>query len=101
MFTAIAVCSIALILIPLSRYKESLMSSKFEKLSQALMDQSEIEEDCCGNCVWFQGKDETCHRMPPQILIQDDLSKFGVMQVRAVWPSVRKDEWCGEFDGGE
>lgn len=30
-----------------------------------------------------------CHRYPPQIITDDPLHPY--------WPTVSRDEWCGEF----
>jgi hypothetical protein len=76
----------------------------FEKIKEALESQSEAADDCCGNCVWFQGKDMTCHRLPPYPVVfplgvpRDGFPSSGL---QFVWPRVNRDDWCGEFESGD
>ena len=90
-----------------------MKNDEFSELRKALQDQSEVVEDCCGNCVWLQYKDGTCHRMPPSIMMMQDsmrgydLRDDGIVQpyltapaTKATWPEVDKDDWCGEFECG-
>ena len=92
-----------------------MKNDEFSELRKALQDQSEVVEDCCGNCVWLQYKDGTCHRMPPSMIrMQDSIEEYtlrndGIVQPyrtvavinKGLWPEVDKDDWCGEFESGD
>jgi hypothetical protein len=90
-----------------------MKNDEFSSLRKALREQSEVVEDCCGNCVWLQCRDMTCHRMPPiTIKTQEVVTRLTVRDgvampygsgslFGAVWPKVDKDDWCGEFESGD
>ena len=44
----------------------------------------------CKKCKWFETKDNTCHRYPPQEKILDGYKTH-------YWVTVSNMDWCGEF----
>ena len=54
-------------------------------------------ERCCGKCRFYHEGD--CRRFPPQVGC-DSNSEYS-SGVFYAFPSVRKEEWCGEFKPNE
>ena len=52
-----------------------------------------IKEEC-GSCVYFAQEQERCRRYPPTAHIE---STEPTSHVRTLWPTVRKEDWCGEY----
>ena len=57
------------------------------------------------NCKFFD--DENCHRFPPIIVINQIKTNSGIVtdwvsvttKTEAQFPSVSRNDWCGEFIG--
>lgn len=53
----------------------------------------------CQNCEYYQqhqgSQGGVCRIKPPQVATSINVK--GVGMPKAVWPNVRKDDWCGEF----
>lgn len=51
----------------------------------------------CGTCQYYEPETDQCRRRPPVIIVVKDLHNrpVGVSD----WPSVKEDDWCGEWRG--
>lgn len=50
----------------------------------------------CKKCVFYNETQHRCHRFPPQIVVETDIR--GNTSKPAMWPYVREDDCCGEFN---
>lgn len=55
-----------------------------------------IKEEC-GSCAYFAHEQERCRRYPPTTHIE---STEPISPVRTLWPTVVKEDWCGEYKQG-
>lgn len=65
-----------------------------------------VRENCCGNCAFMEfSKDNVeqgvCHSKPPQLIVlpgQNPLTGQMVINVQSMYPVVKTDSWCGDFE---
>jgi hypothetical protein len=57
-----------------------------------------MTQEECGNCAYFAPDQEHCRRYPPTTHID---SSERISQVLTLWPTVRREDWCGEYRAGD
>jgi len=50
----------------------------------------------CKDCQFYNETRRCCHRFPPQIILETDSN--GNTRTPAIWPFVRENDCCGEFN---
>ena len=66
-------------------------------MSNTSSDVDEFLVVSCGDCKFFDDDAGECRRYPPTVMAYAAESFDGGVGFTSQWPSVRPDDWCGEW----
>ena len=70
------------------------MSAPTMNPRRVLPESTIVDEEVCSNCSYYDSSYRDCRRSSPKAaaVFSENESRY-----IAVWPSVNKDDWCGEW----